>query len=84
MENYVSAALAVLGSFEQPLTAKEITTEAIDRGLLESKGRTPHVTMSARLYVFTRQHPDGPIVRLYAGGEPRARRGSVRWMLRRI
>jgi hypothetical protein len=78
---YYEAALQVLRSVRHPLTTREITDQAIERGLITPRGKTPNATMSARLYVGVRNSPD--LVKLEAPGNGRARRGSVRWTLRR-
>jgi thiamine monophosphate kinase len=80
---YLGAALAVLAAADRPLTAREILAEALRRGLLHPRGRTPEATLTARLYTYVRDHPDGPLARVYEQGRSRARRGSVRWALRR-
>lgn len=58
------------------MTAKEITEIALARGLIEPRGKTPAVTMKARLYGLP---PGSCIEREYIAGEQRAKRGSVRW-----
>lgn len=58
------------------MTAKEITEIALARGLIDSHGKTPAVTMKARLYGLP---PGAPIEREYIAGDRRAKRGSVRW-----
>ena len=77
---YYQAALEILKSARHPLTAREITDRAIKRGLIAPHGKTPHVTMSARLYVHASENPE--LVKLQAPGSGRAKRGSVRWTLR--
>ncbi len=78
---YLAAALSVLASTGSPMTAREITEEALHRGLIRSAGKTPEATMSARLYVEARDNPDGRLVRLAEPGPTRAKRGSVRWSI---
>ena len=48
---YYQAALQVLKIAECSLTAREITTMAVERGLICPKGKTPHATMAAELYL---------------------------------
>ncbi len=81
-EGYLAAALSVLSSIGSPMTAREITEEAIRRGLIRPVGKTPEATMSARLYVEVRDNPDGRLIRLAEAGPTRALRGSVRWAVR--
>jgi hypothetical protein len=64
------------------MTASEITREAIAKGLIYSTGLTPNKSMAARLYVLSRTDSNAGIVRLFEPGDGRARRGSVRWVMR--
>ena len=79
---YYEAALQVLRSSDQPLTTREITDQALERGLITPHGKTPHATMSARLYLKTTRDNDPELVRLIVPGDVRAKRASVRWTLR--
>lgn len=82
--SFVEAAEAVLRMCGRPMTAREITEEAVKHGLLESSGRTPHVTMNARLYTVSKS-PEAPIARLSEPGRRgtgTAAPGTVRWALR--
>ena len=47
---YYEAALRVLRSVQRPLTSREITDQALKRGLIAPVGKTPHATMTAELY----------------------------------
>jgi len=78
---YYEAALQVLRSVGHPLTSREITDRALERGLIAPRGKTPHATMAAVLYVRIRNDPE--LVKLDAPGNGQAKRGSVRWTLRR-
>jgi len=80
--NYLEAAVTVLEAVGKPLTSREITREALRRGLIQSAGKTPEATMSAHLYVHVRDDPTPRVIRLAEPGEQRARRGTVRWTLR--
>ena len=77
---YYDAALEVLRCAQRPLTAREITNQAIERGLITPVGKTPLATMKAELYQRVRSDPD--LVKLQAPADGRAKRGSVRWTLR--
>jgi len=77
---YYEAALEVLRSARHPLTTREITDRAIKRGLITPSGKTPHLTMGAKLYGRSRKDPE--IVKLGAPRNGRAKLGSVRWTLR--
>jgi hypothetical protein len=74
---FLEAAEAVLRAAKRPLTAREITDIALQRGLLRTGGKTPEATMSAKLYGAP---TDAPIRREFAPGQQRALRGSVRWV----
>jgi hypothetical protein len=77
---YYQAALQVLRIAECPLTTREITAIAIERGLISPKGKTPHATMAAKLYL---QAPkDQQLVKLGSPENGRAKPGSVRWAVR--
>ena len=79
---YLEAAIAVLKRSKRPLTAGEIVSAASSLGLIEPAGKTPHSTMSARLYVESITNPQGAVQRIFESGPTRARRGSVRWTFR--
>ncbi|MEN4011380.1 MAG: winged helix-turn-helix domain-containing protein [Bellilinea sp.] len=51
MPTFLDAAYQILIATDRPMSAEEITRQALDRGLLETKGETPAATMSARLYM---------------------------------
>jgi len=78
---YYEAALQVLRSARHPLTTREITARAMERGLIKPQGKTPHGTMSAELYMRLPSDPE--LVELEVPGNGRAKRGSVRWTVRR-
>lgn len=77
---YYDAALEVLRSARRPLTTREIADQAIQRGLITPRGKTPHITMGARLYTGVQKDPE--LVKIETPGKGRAKRGSVRWTLR--
>jgi hypothetical protein len=78
---YYEAALSVLRSARRPLSTQEITDLALQRKLIQPGGKTPHATMSATLYTRVGGHNE--LVKIDAPGNGRAKRGSVRWTLRR-
>jgi hypothetical protein len=78
---YYEAALQVLRSARHPLTTREITDRALEKGLIKPYGKTPHSTMSAKLHLKARN--DQQLVKLQTPGNGRAKRGSVRWTLRK-
>jgi hypothetical protein len=73
---FLEAAEQVLQKAGRPMTAQEIIDVAVKRGLIETVGKTPAATMSARLYAAPR---GAPVRRISRRGPTRARRGSVRW-----
>jgi HB1, ASXL, restriction endonuclease HTH domain len=77
---YYEAAIHILRSAQRPLTTREIAERAIDTGLIKPHGKTPDATMSAALYGHLRD--DVRLTKLEASGNGRAKRGSVRWVLR--
>ena len=80
---FLQAAVTVLESAGRAMTADEITAEALRQGLISRSGKTPTATMSAELYMNVRENPRSRLVRQSDPGPNRARRGSVRWMLRK-
>jgi hypothetical protein len=73
------AAETVLRGALRPLTSKEISEMAIEKGLIQTEGKTPRATMRAALYAATKANPKGPIRREFTPGPTRAARYSVRW-----
>ena len=68
---YLSAAQRVLKTVGRPVTTNELTSAAIRLGLIQPAGVTPEATMSAALYRFVRDHPDGPdFSRIFARPDP--------------
>jgi hypothetical protein len=76
---YYEAALEVLRSAQHPLTIREITDEAIERGLIAPRGSSPQNTMSAVLYVRARNN--SALSRTGEMGKHGSVPGSVRWTL---
>lgn len=79
---YYEAAIQILRSVQHPLTTREITELAIERGLIKPVGKTPHATMSAALY--QRAQSDSELIKLEDPGNGRAKRGSVRWTVSHV
>ena len=77
---YFEAALQILRSAQTPLTTREVTEHALERGLMVSHGKTPIATMAAALY--GRLGTDDQLVKTEDRGPARAKRGSVRWTVR--
>ena len=71
---FLDAAVEVLRDAGRPMTSNEITEVALQRGLIETRGKTPRATMSPRLYIYIRDHPEGLVVRVAEPGRTRARR----------
>ena len=78
---YYEAAIEIMRAAKHPLTVREITSRAIEKGLITPIGKTPVKTMTAVLYV--RLPNDSELIKLDDQGGKRAKRGSVRWTLRR-
>src|SRR4051794_21892837 len=76
----LQAALAVLETADHPMTAREITQVALEKGLRTTQGKTPERNMIASLYVEAGDNPTGRLVRIAEPGPKRMR--SVRWALR--
>src|SRR5689334_9603400 len=81
MTTFLEAALLVLRSSSEPLSVNQITEQALRKGLISTRGKTPEATMSAALYDAIGQRHDMPIRRIFEQGPNRARRGTVRWLL---
>jgi hypothetical protein len=79
---YAEAAIAVLKLRRHPLTTREITEVALQRGLIRPTGKTPEATMAAVLYQIVRDASDPQVVKVFSPGPTRAARGSVRWTLK--
>jgi hypothetical protein len=62
---FVTAAEEILQRHRRPLSLEEVTEEAIRERAHSPVRQTPLATMSAKLYTFVRQHPSGPIVRVF-------------------
>ncbi len=71
----------VLTNVNQPMTAREILQRAVSRGLIATKGKTPLASLQAVLYVRSKRDPR--LERVFDQGPTRAKRGTVRWRLRR-
>jgi hypothetical protein len=77
---HYEAALEVLRSAQHPLTIREITDAAIERGLITPHGGSPQNAMAAQLYVRGRNNPD--LIRTGVPAKRGSKPGSVRWTLR--
>lgn len=64
---FTEAAAEVLRIAGKPLHFKDITQMAIERNLLSHVGKTPDVTMGARLSLQIKKEPDGVLVRVKPG-----------------
>jgi HB1, ASXL, restriction endonuclease HTH domain len=59
--SFPNAASAILKELGREMTATEVAEIALQRGLVQSRGKTPGATLAAPLYVHVRDHPEGPI-----------------------
>lgn len=65
---FAEAAYQILKQAGEPLTANEITSIALERGMISTVGKTPSATMSSRLYVdVTRKGDDSKFVKVSRG-----------------
>jgi hypothetical protein len=62
------------------MSALEITETALQRGILETRGKTPEATLNAALYLEARAACP-QVRRVCSPGPIRARRNTVRWLL---
>jgi hypothetical protein len=81
--SFLEAALTVLADAERPLTSREVGQRVVERGLVDTSGKSPEATVTAALYVTLRDNRVPGLERHYEPGPTRARRGSVRWRYRR-
>lgn len=79
---YYEAALQVLRSAGDPMTTREITDQALERGLITPHGKNPYATMAARLHLSSQKDPE--LVKLEIPGKEGIKRRSVLWTLRRV
>lgn len=80
---FYEAALEILKSSRKPLTSREITQRALERGLIVSRGKTPRLTMTSELY--THVGIDPRLVKTEDRGPTgRTKAGTVRWTFREI
>lgn len=77
--SFLRAGISILKETGREMTATEIARIALERGLVESSGKTPDATLAAQFYVYVRNHPQGPLRKIAEPGVLRVRRGSVRW-----
>ena len=78
---FLEAAVTILALANRPMTSREITSEALRRGLVRTTGRTPLNTMDAALYTHVQTAAAPRVSRLHQPGKQHAERGSVRWIL---
>jgi hypothetical protein len=77
---YYEAALQILRFARHPLTTREITDQALERGLITASSKTPVKSMEATLY--TRARNDPKLIKIEDPGNGQAKKGSVHWALR--
>ena len=80
--SFLGAAISILKETGREMTATEVARIALERGLVESSGKTPDATLTAQLYVHLRDHPHGPLGKIAEPGALPARRSGVRWAWR--
>lgn len=65
--SYKAAAIELLRRSGEPMTAKELTAQAIEEGLIAPEGKTPEATMAAQLYVDINKNPKTPFKKVGKG-----------------
>jgi len=65
--SFKSAAKELLKRAGEPMTAKELTAQAIEQGMLAPEGKTPEATMAAQLYVDINKNPKTPFKKVGRG-----------------
>src|SRR5712692_5146902 len=75
----IEAARKILREQRRPMTAQEVIDEALRRGLIATHGKTPAVSLAAKLYTYVSHQMNSEIRKVSEPGVQRARRGSVRW-----
>lgn len=65
--SFKAAAKELLKRAGEPMTAKELTSHAIEEGLIASGGKTPDATMAAQLYVDINKNPKTPFKKVGRG-----------------
>lgn len=67
--SFLDAAHEILRSEKRPMNAEEITSAAISKGLISSKGKTPSATMGARIYMDIKHRGDASIFQKFERGK---------------
>jgi len=67
IKSFKQAAEIVLQNQSEPKSAREITEIAMERGYLQSDGKTPEATMAAQLYVDINTNEDSPFIKAGRG-----------------
>jgi len=66
--SFLDAAMKVLEEENQPLSPEEITQKALQKGLINTKGKTPVATMGANIYMsIKRLGEQSPFVKVAKG-----------------
>lgn len=69
MYSFIKAAKLILEEKGSPMSAFEITEEAIKRGLIKTSGKTPQQTMGARIYTDIKRKGDDSLFYKVKKGE---------------
>lgn len=65
--SFKEAARELLKRAGEPMTAKELTAQAIEDGLIAPEGKTPEATMAAQIYVDINKNPKSPFKKVGKG-----------------
>lgn len=65
--SFKEAAKRILKEAERPLSAAEITKIALEKGWLETEGKTPSATMAAQIYMEIKNNPKSDFIKVKSG-----------------
>lgn len=65
--SFREAAIKILERFSEPKTASDITSIAIEEGLIETSGETPEATMAAQIYLDINKNKNSPFKKVGRG-----------------
>ena len=75
--SFTNAAEAILRKKRTPMHVRDIVDEGLKRGLIQTSGKTPHITMNTSLYQENKK-------KMKKGEKPRFKRcDSNRWTINR-
>lgn len=76
--SFTNAAEVILCKKKTPMHVRDIVAEGLKRGLIQTSGKTPHLTMSSSLYIENKDRRE-------RGNKTRFKRvGRSTWMLEKL